>query len=139
MNSVQLVGNLGADLELRHTKSGTAVVNLRLATQESRPAGEGQWEKFAAWHTIVEWGNKAETCAKYLRKGSRVGICGRLTYRSYTDRDGNDRTSTEVTATEVEFLNDKPQSDGRRQQSAPVPYDPGRCDGPPGGSDNIPF
>ena len=99
VNKAIIVGHLGMDLELRHTNSDTPVTNLRVATTHRR-GDEEQTE----WHSVVVFGRQAETCARYLGKGSQVYVEGRLQTRTWTDRDGQDRYTTEIVADTVQFL-----------------------------------
>jgi len=103
VNKVILIGNLGQDPEIRNTNSGTAILQLRIATQERIKRGD-EWVSEAEWHTVVVFGARAETCAKYLHKGSKVGVEGRIKTRKWQDKSGQDRYSTEIIADQVEFL-----------------------------------
>ena len=104
INKVILVGNLGQDPELRYTGSGTAVCNMRLATNESYKDSDGQLVEKTEWHNIVAWSRLAEICSEYLKKGSQVYFEGSLQTRSWEDRDGNTRYTTEVKAREMMML-----------------------------------
>jgi single-strand DNA-binding protein len=110
VNKVILIGNLGQDPELRYTGSGTAVCNLRLATNESYKDANGDWIEKTEWHSIVAWSRLAEICNEYLKKGSQVYFEGSLQTRSYEDRDGNTRYSTEVKAREMMMLGGRNES-----------------------------
>ena len=98
VNKVILIGNLGADPEVRRTGSGDPVVNLRIATSENwRDKATGERREKTEWHTVVIFNeNIAKVAENYLRKGSKVYIEGQLQTRKWQDRDGNDRYSTEV-------------------------------------------
>lgn len=104
VNRVILVGNLGADPELRHTNNNTAVASLNLATKEFRTERDGNRQEYTEWHRIVVWGRQAENCAKYLSKGRPVFIEGRLQTRSWEDKTGVKRFTTEIVANNVQFL-----------------------------------
>lgn len=104
MNLVTLVGRLGKDPELKTTTSDKAVANFSVATSEYGGGTE--------WHNIVVWGKPAENCASYLKKGSMVGISGRITTRSYEDKEGNKKYITEIVANNVEFLSPKSEGAG---------------------------
>ncbi|MBM65471.1 MAG: single-stranded DNA-binding protein [Myxococcales bacterium] len=104
VNKVILVGNLGNDPEVRHTNSGNAVCNLRLACTERVKDGEGNWGDRTEWVDVVLWGRDAENAGQWLRKGRQVYVEGRLQTRSFTDRDGNDRRRTEVVCRQIMFL-----------------------------------
>ena len=100
MNKVILIGNLVRDLETRETPSGKTVANFSIAV--NRP-----FSNDTDFFNITVWDKQAENCAKFLKKGSKVGIVGYLYNRSYEANDGTKRTITEVNATEVEFLTPK--------------------------------
>lgn len=98
LNRVMLLGNLGADPELRMTSGGQAVLKLRLATSESYLDRNRVRQERTEWHSVVVWGKRAEALAKILSKGSRIFIEGGLRTSSYDDRDGNKRYRTEIVA-----------------------------------------
>ncbi len=104
INKVILVGNLGQDPELRYTGSGTAVCNMRLATNESYKDANGQMVDKTEWHSVVAWSRLAEICGEYLKKGSQVYFEGSLQTRSYDDKDGNTKWVTEIKAREMLIL-----------------------------------
>jgi single-strand DNA-binding protein len=104
VNKVILVGNLGADPDMRYTPSGQGVCELRVATSESWNDKNGQREERTEWHRIVVWGKRAEVCSKYLAKGRQVFVEGRIQTRTYDDKDGNKRYITEIIAMSVRFL-----------------------------------
>ncbi len=103
VNKVILVGNLGADPELKYTPSGTAVCNLRIATTETYKDKAGQKQEKTEWHRITIWAQQGENAAKYLAKGRSVYIEGRLETRSY-DKDGQKHYATDIIANQVVFL-----------------------------------
>ena len=113
VNKVIMVGNLGRDPEVRYTQSGSAVCNLRLAVGERRKDGEG-WREHTEWVTVVCFGRTAENVGQFMSKGRQIYIEGRLQTRKYTDRDGQDRWSTEVVASQVLFLGGKEGGGGSR-------------------------
>lgn len=105
VNKVILIGNLGADPDLRYTPSGAAVCNFSLATTDSRTDREGNRQEFTEWHRIVVWNKQAENCSKYLTKGRPAYIEGRLQTRSWEDKNtGQKRYTTEIVADRVQFL-----------------------------------
>lgn len=104
VNKVIIIGNLGADPELRYTQAGQAVANFRVATNERWTDKDGQTQERTEWHRIVVWGRQAENCEKYLSKGRQVYVEGRLQTREWDDKDGNKRHTTEVVASSVQFL-----------------------------------
>ena len=104
INKVILIGNLGNDPEMRHTPNGAGVCEFRLATNEAWTDKQGQRQERTEWHRVVVWGKKAEVCSKYLSKGRQVYVEGRLRTRSWEDKEGNKRYTTEVVANDVQFL-----------------------------------
>lgn len=104
VNKAIIIGNLGADPELRYTQSGQAVANFRIATNERWTDKEGATQERTEWHRVVVWGRQAENCEKYLSKGRQVYVEGRMQTRDWEDRDGNKRYTTEIVAQTVQFL-----------------------------------
>jgi single-strand DNA-binding protein len=104
VNKVILVGNLGADPQLRYTPSGTAVANFNLATSERFTNKNGEKETRTEWHRVVAWARLAEICGEYLKKGKQVYIEGRLQTRSWEDQQGNKKYTTEVIAANMVML-----------------------------------
>ena len=104
VNKVILLGNLGADPELRYTNSGTAVANFRIATNERWNDKNGEAQERTEWHNIVAWGKLAEICGKYLKKGRTVYIEGRLQTRSWEDQSGNKRYTTEIVSQIMQMI-----------------------------------
>jgi len=99
INKAIIVGRLGQDPELRKTNTGTAVANFSVATSETYKD-----EEITEWHRVVCFDRLAEICGEYLAKGRQVYVEGKLKTRTYTDRDGNERKSTEIKAYTVDFL-----------------------------------
>lgn len=118
VNKVILIGNLGADPEVRYTQSGSAVANLSVATNEKWTDRDGNRQERVEWHRVTVWGKQAEHCGQYLSKGRSVYVEGRIQSRKYQDRDGNERTAFDIVANQVTFLGgDGGQgSGGQRQQ-----------------------
>lgn len=105
LNKVMLIGNLGADPEVRYAAGGGAITNIRLATAESwRDKETGDLQERTEWHRVVFFGKLAEIAGEYLRKGSQVYVEGRLQTRKWQDKDGSDRYSTEIVAGEMQML-----------------------------------
>jgi single-strand DNA-binding protein len=121
VNKVILVGNLGADPELKRTSSNRAFCHLRVATTEVFKDASGQRQERTEWHRVTVWGDTAEQCARFLTKGRSVFIEGRLETHSWDDKDGKKRWSTDIIANRVVFLGAMPgeaRGDGPR---APAP------------------
>jgi len=104
VNKVILLGNLGSDPEVRYTPSGKAVANFSLATSEKYTNKDGEKEEKTEWHRIVAWTRLGEICGEYLSKGSQVYIEGRLQTRTWEDRDGKKRYTTEIVAQTMQML-----------------------------------
>lgn len=127
VNKVILVGNLGADPETRYTASGDAVCNIRLATTESwKDKNSGDKREITEWHRVVFYRKLAEIAGQYLRKGSQVYLEGRIKTRKWQDKDGQDRYTTEIEATEMQMLGSRqgqgaPAMDNEPQDYAPAP------------------
>ncbi len=121
MNRVCLVGRLTAKPELRYTSSN--IPYTRFAIAVNRTFNNAQGQKEADFINISVWRRSAENCANYLDKGSQVSIEGRIQTGSYTDKDGNKRTSFDVMADSVQFLDTKRQAEARATSNGPTPYD----------------
>jgi len=104
MNKIILIGNLGRDPEMSYTPNGVAVTKFSLAVTRFEKSASGESQKKTDWYNIVAWRQLAERCSQYLHKGNKVYIEGRLTPRPYTDKNGVERLSLDVVATETEFL-----------------------------------
>lgn len=104
VNKVILVGNLGADPEMKYTASGTPLCKFRLATSEVFKDREGNQQERTEWHRVTAWGRLAEICGQYLSKGRQVYVEGSLRTSSWEDQSGNKRFMTEINAREVQFL-----------------------------------
>jgi single-strand DNA-binding protein len=117
-NKIIIVGYLGRDPELRYTPQGTAVCHFTVATTEKRKDRAGDAQDVTTWFRITAWGRQAELSHEYLAKGRQVYIEGRLRSEGYTDRDGNQRTSLEVNANDIQFLGSSNGSNGRAAAGA---------------------
>ena len=140
VNKVILVGRLGQDPEVRFTQGGAAVANLSIATDETWKDQSGERQQRTEWHRVVVWRKLAEICGQYLSKGRLVYIEGKLQPRSWQDREGNKRYSTEVQADNMVMLG------GRSEEGhAPPPAQPAVAAGSDSGAssgtndDDIPF
>jgi single-strand DNA-binding protein len=112
VNKVILLGNLGRDPETRYTTGGDAVTNLRIATTEQWKDKNGEKQERTEWHTVVLFGRQAEIAGEYLKKGRSVYIEGRLQTRKYTDKEGQEKYSTEVVADRMQLLGSGRDSGG---------------------------
>lgn len=139
LNKVLLIGNLGQDPELRHTQSGQAVLNLRMATGERFKDSNGDWKDKSEWHTVIVWGKRGEALAKILEKGKQIAVEGRLQTRSWEDKNGGKRSTTEIVATNVLLLGGRGEagrSEGRHNDAPPAGSG---AAGGGYGEDDIPF
>ena len=119
INKVILIGNLGAEPEVRYMPSGQAVANVGLATSESwRDKETGENQERTEWHRVVFFGKLAEIVKEYLHKGSQVYVEGRIRTRKWQDRDGHDRYTTEIVANDMQMLG------GRGGATAPTGQEP---------------
>ncbi len=159
LNKVMLIGNLGADPEVRYLPSGGAVTNIRLATTRRwKDRQSGERKEQTEWHRVVFFNRLAEIAGEYLRKGSQVYIEGRIQTRKWQDQSGQDRYSTEIIAEEMQMLgnrsggtagfSDNQTGGGNYNQqpasSAPQASQPSTQDNPPAAAyddfdDDIPF
>ncbi len=132
INKAILIGNLGADPEVRYTQNGTAVANFNIATTETWTK-EGQKEEKTEWHRIVAFARLGEICGEYLSKGSKVYIEGRIQTRQWDDKDGNKRYTTEIVAREMKMLSPKGSGDqgGQYHEEPPMAE--------PAMGDDVPF
>ena len=121
INKVILIGNLGADPEVRFMQSGDAVANLRIATTESwRDKNTGETQERTDWHTVVLFGKIAEVAKQYLHKGSKIYVEGQLRTRKWQDKEGQDRYTTEVVVSVGGVMQ---MLDSRSGGGSSVPYD----------------
>ncbi len=136
VNKIILIGRLGADPEVRYTQEGAMVTNFRLATDEQWRDKSGERVQRTEWHRIVTFGKLAEICGNYLAKGRLVYIEGRIQTRSWDDRDGNKRYTTEIIAQNMQMLERKEQgSDQVRESDNSV----SSYEGPGISEDDVPF
>jgi len=141
INKAILIGNLGADPEIRYTQSGTAVATFNVATTERWKGQDGQMQEQTEWHRIVAWAKLAEICGEYLHKGSKVYIEGKIQTRKWQDKDGADRYTTEIVARDMKMLTPKGGEGGRQAggsyQEPPFPDEPSGAYG--SGTGEVPF
>ncbi|MDR3088937.1 MAG: single-stranded DNA-binding protein [Desulfobulbaceae bacterium] len=142
INKAILIGNLGADPEVRYTQSGTAVASFNVATTERWKGQDGQMQEQTEWHRIVAWAKLAEICGEYLHKGSKVYIEGKIQTRKWQDKEGADRYTTEIVARDMKMLTPKGGEGGRQSsgsyQEPPFP-DEQAGGGYGGGTGEVPF
>ena len=137
VNKAILIGNLGADPELRYTASGTAVTGFNIATTDRFKDKNGEFQERTEWHSIVCWARTAEIASEYLKKGSPVYIEGSIRTRNYEDKDGIKRYKTEIVAQRLQLLGSR-EGSGRpssQQSSSSAPSEPDL----PADDDDLPF
>ncbi len=144
VNKVIILGRLGSDPETKNISSGSTVTNFSLATSESWKDKEGQKQERTEWHRVVVWGKLAEICGKYLSKGRQAFVEGRLQTRSWEDQQGNKRYTTEIVATNVQFIGGSAQASNSTGFDQPASNDNPFADFSPepnfsSSNDEIPF
>ena len=139
INKAILIGRLGSDPEVRYTPSGDAVANFSIATSEEwKDKNSGEKMERTEWHRIVAWRRLGEICGEYLSKGRQVYVEGRIQTRSWDDKNGVKRYTTEIVATDVQFLGGRESVGPGRPESPPIPEFPGTPSTGPD-DDDIPF
>ncbi|WP_374412677.1 single-stranded DNA-binding protein [Novosphingobium colocasiae] len=117
LNSCSFIGNLGKDPEVRTTQGGDKVASLSIACTEKWKTKDGERKERVTWVPVVIWGPLAEVAERYLRKGSKIYVCGKFTVRKWQDRDGHDRWSTEIVLSGAQaqliMLDSKPEGDSQ--------------------------
>jgi single-strand DNA-binding protein len=145
LNKVMLIGRLGRDPEIRYTKGGSAVANIRMATTDFWKDKQGNRQERTEWHTVVAWGRLADLAQNYLKKGRLVYVEGRLQTRDWTDNQNVKRYATEIVANNIQFLERREegaQGGGAPRQEREAPPPPEEGSEPMGGEyleDDIPF
>lgn len=153
LNKIMIIGNLGADPELRYTPGGKAVTELRVAVNDNRKGPDGEWIEETLWFRVSVWEQQAERMAEQLRKGNKIYAEGQLRAREYEARDGQKKTSLELAFARVVNLERRPRDDeggpggdeGARDDAPPAVRPRGAGQGSPGAPredmdvDDIPF
>ena len=112
INRVVITGNLTRDPELRTTPSGTSVCSIRIASNTRRKDASGEWGEKANYFDVTVWGAQGENCHRYLAKGRPIALDGRLEWREWQDKEGNNRQSVEIVADNVQFLGGREEGSG---------------------------
>jgi single-strand DNA-binding protein len=129
VNKVILIGNLGRDPEVRYMPSGDAVANITIATTETWKDKGGEKQEQTEWHRVAMFGKTAEIAGEYLKKGSQVYIEGKLQTRKWTDKEGQERYTTEIRADRMQMLGSR--SGGSERMAPPEEDAPPRATGAP--------
>jgi single-strand DNA-binding protein len=141
LNKVMLIGRLGADPDLKYTPAGAAVLTLSLATNTSWKDQEGKAQEKTEWHRVIAWRKLAEIIGQYAKKGTRVYVEGKVMTRSWTDKDGTKRYTTEIQAESIQLLDSRGEREGSEPVETPAPSEAdfnGQGQGPDV-SDDLPF
>jgi single-strand DNA-binding protein len=137
-NKITLVGNLGRDPELRYTPQGTPVCSFSMATTERRKDREGAYQETTTWWRVTLWGRMGETASEHLKQGQQVYIEGRVRVNEYTSRDGKQRYTLEVHATDMQFISSsRPKDEAAEQKPAAANFQPGAQPAPD--DNDVPF
>jgi single-strand DNA-binding protein len=150
LNKVTLIGNLGKDPETRYMPNGEAVTNITIATTETWKDKAGEKQEKTEWHRITFYRRLAEIAGEYLKKGSQIYVEGRLETRKWQDKEGKDRYTTEVIASEMKMLGSRPGMGGSDSSERDGPPSQGERKAPSGAAkgsaakfddfeDDIPF
>ncbi len=123
LNKVMIIGNLGADPEMRYTADGTALTSFRVAASRNYTTPDGERREETEWFSVVTWRKLAEQCSQFLQKGRRVYVEGRLQTRKWDDAEGVTRYRTEVVAEAVQFLDRAPGAPLPEEQADPEHLD----------------
>jgi single-strand DNA-binding protein len=145
LNRVEIIGNLGQDPEVKYTSSGDAVATISVATTEKwKDKASGEMQEKVEWHRVTLWRRLGEIAGEYLKKGSQVYIAGKLQTRKWQDKDGNDRYTTEIVASDLLMLGGKSEGGERQPRRQEPASRPAANRAPTGGgfdsmSDDVPF
>ncbi len=144
INKVTLIGNLGADPEVRHLEGGAVVARFSLATNENYQDKEGNWQTQTEWHNVVAWRNLAERVERSLKKGMLVYVEGKISYRKYTAQDGQERYVTDIVANSIRILEKRESGEARFPPAEAMPPFQASATPPPAaeggqGGDDLPF
>jgi single-strand DNA-binding protein len=138
INKVTLIGHVGGEAETRTLENGTTVARFSLATNEGYKDKDGNWQNQTEWHNIVAWRDLADR-AKMLKKGSTVYVEGKLSYRKYTDKDGVEKSLTDIVASSFRMLDKKEATDTMPTSERATPPPPRPQPPQPVAGDDLPF
>ncbi len=139
LNKVMVIGNLGADPEMRYTANGSAVTEFRVAASDNWTDQSGERRERTEWFTVITWNRLAETCAQYLAKGRQVYVEGRLQTRSWDGQDGQKHYKSEVIAETVRFLGGREDRGGGAEGAYAAPLPVGADAAGDVDADDLPF
>lgn len=118
-NLVILIGNLGRDPEMRYTQNGKAIASFSMATVEKWKTDSGEAKEKTEWHKIIAWGKLGEICGEYLKKGSQIYVEGKLQTRSWEDKEGIKRYTTEINAEKMLMLGSRAKTENAKAKDSP--------------------
>jgi single-strand DNA-binding protein len=121
INKVMLIGHLATDPEQKSTTNGHSMTKFKVATNRDWKTSDGEHHEATDFHKVIAWSKLGEICSQYLKKGAGVYLEGRLTNRQYKDKEGTDRTITEIVADTIHFLTFKKNRDGEEVNLIEVP------------------
>lgn len=121
LNKIQIIGNVGADPEVRCLENGQKVASFRVATSERYKGRDGETKEETTWHSVNAWNKSADFVEKFITKGAQVYVEGRLKSRTYQKKDGTDAVAVEIAADNVQILGRKGEDAPRAQSPAPAP------------------
>jgi single-strand DNA-binding protein len=121
-NNVNLIGNLGQDIQLINFESGNKKASFSLATSESYKNKDGEYVKNTQWHNVVAWGKQAELLSRSLSKGNKIAVQGTLQYRTYVDKDGKTQYVAEVVMNEFVKINTTRKAESLEMAAEPAPF-----------------
>ena len=121
-NKITIIGNVGKDPETRTLENGTKVTSLTVATSETWKDKQGNKKEEVQWHSVQLWRGLAEVAETYVKKGSKLLIEGKVTYRSYEDKEGNTKYITEIVGKEMKMLGGKQQEQGSKPVKEDLPF-----------------
>jgi single-strand DNA-binding protein len=137
LNKAMIIGNLGRDPEMRYTPNGQAVTQFTVAVNRNYKDANGEWKEETEWFRVVAWAQLAERTAEHLRKGNKVYVEGRLQTRSWEDKDGQKRYTTELVANQVTSLQPRTREDGIPEPGGAPREARGGAPSAPGGGDEF--
>jgi single-strand DNA-binding protein len=137
LNKAMIIGNLGRDPEMRYTPNGQAVTQFTVAVNRNYRDPNGEWKEETEWFRVVAWAQLAERTAEHLRKGNKVYVEGRLQTRSWEDKDGQKRYTTELVANQVTSLQPRTREDGIPEPGGAPREARGGAPSAPGGGDEF--
>jgi single-strand DNA-binding protein len=139
INKVTLIGRVGGDPDVKRLENGTVVARFSLATSDSYKDKNGEFQETTEWHNVVAWRDLAERVEKYLKKGVLVYVEGKVTYRKYNDKEGVEKTVTDIVANAIRTLEKREGGTAAQSEPAPFPVAQPAITDPIGNGSDLPF